>query len=74
MSPEFIRWLDAVGSTQDSAHGLAAAGGPHGAAIAARVQTAGRGTRRRQWISSEGGLEVGGTDATRTSGSELLTS
>ena len=58
MSPEFIRWLDAVGSTQDSAHGLAAAGGPHGAAIAARVQTAGRGTRRRQWISSEGGLWV----------------
>lgn len=54
--PASVRWLDAVGSTQDAAHGLAAAGGPHGSAIAARVQTAGRGTRRRQWISSEGGL------------------
>jgi BirA family transcriptional regulator, biotin operon repressor / biotin---[acetyl-CoA-carboxylase] ligase len=56
VTPESIRWLDAVGSTQDAAHGLAAAGGPHGSAIAARVQTAGRGTRRRQWVSSEGGL------------------
>lgn len=54
--PVSVRWLDAVGSTQDAAHGLAAAGGPHGSAIAARVQTAGRGTRRRQWISSAGGL------------------
>jgi BirA family biotin operon repressor/biotin-[acetyl-CoA-carboxylase] ligase len=54
--PGSVRWLDAVGSTQDAAHGLAAAGGPHGSAIAARVQTAGRGTRDRQWISSEGGL------------------
>ena len=56
VTPGSIRWLDVVGSTQDAAHGLAAAGGPHGSAIAARVQTAGRGTRRRQWISSEGGL------------------
>lgn len=51
-----LRWLELVGSTQDMAHDLAAAGGLHGSAIAARVQTAGRGTRRRQWISSEGGL------------------
>jgi biotin-[acetyl-CoA-carboxylase] ligase BirA-like protein len=51
-----LRWVDAVGSTQDAAHELAAEGAPHGTAIAARVQTAGRGTRRRQWISSEGGL------------------
>ena len=56
MRPASIRWLDVVGSTQDAAHELAAAGAPHGATIAARVQTAGRGTRRRQWISSEGGL------------------
>jgi BirA family biotin operon repressor/biotin-[acetyl-CoA-carboxylase] ligase len=45
-----------VGSTQDVAHELAGSGAPHGTAVAARVQTAGRGTRRRQWISSEGGL------------------
>ena len=51
-----LRWLDLVGSTQDAAHGLAAAGGHHGSAIAARVRTAGQGTRRRKWISSEGGL------------------
>jgi biotin-[acetyl-CoA-carboxylase] ligase BirA-like protein len=56
MSPAPIRWLDVVGSTQDVAHDLAANGAPHGATVAARVQTAGRGTRRRQWISSEGGL------------------
>lgn len=58
MRPGSLRWLDAVGSTQDAAHGLAAGGGTHGSAIAARVQTAGRGTRRRQWVSSEGGLWV----------------
>ena len=56
MSPAPVRWLDVVGSTQDTAHDLAANGAPHGATVAARVQTAGRGTRRRQWISSEGGL------------------
>ena len=56
MSPTQVRWLDVVGSTQDAAHELAATGAPHGAAVAARVQTAGRGPRRRQWISSEGGL------------------
>lgn len=56
MSPTQVRWLDVAGSTQDAAHELAATGAPHGTAVAARVQTAGRGTRRRQWISSEGGL------------------
>lgn len=56
MSPTQVRWLDVVGSTQDAAHELAANGAAHGATVAARVQTAGRGTRRRQWISSEGGL------------------
>ena len=58
MMPGTVRWLDAVGSTQDSAHEMAGLGAPHGAAVAARVQTAGRGTRRRQWVSSEGGLWI----------------
>ena len=53
-----VRWLEAVGSTQDVAHEAAAGGAPHGTAVAARVQTAGRGTRRRQWVSSEGGLWI----------------
>ena len=56
MMPGTVRWLDAVGSTQDTAHAMAEIGAPHGAAVAARVQTAGRGTRRRLWVSSEGGL------------------
>jgi biotin-[acetyl-CoA-carboxylase] ligase BirA-like protein len=56
MMPGTVRWLDAVGSTQDTAHEMAGLGAPHGAAVAARVQTAGRGTRRRIWVSSEGGL------------------
>ena len=56
MMPGTVRWLDAVGSTQDTAHAMAEMGAPHGAAVAARVQTAGRGTRRRLWVSSEGGL------------------
>lgn len=56
MNPTQVRWLEVVGSTQDAAHELAGNGAPHGSAVAARVQTAGRGTRRRQWISSEGGL------------------
>ena len=51
-----IRWLESAASTQDEAHQLAATGAPHGSAIAVPVQTAGRGTRGRVWISAEGGL------------------
>ena len=51
-----VHWLDQLPSTQDDAHRRAAGGAPHGTAVAARVQTAGRGTRGRTWVSSEGGL------------------
>lgn len=51
-----VHWFDRLPSTQDEAHRQAADGAPHGTAIAARVQTAGRGTRGRTWESSEGGL------------------
>lgn len=56
MSDVRIRWLESATSTQDEAHQLAATGAPHGSAIAVPVQTAGRGTRGRVWISEEGGL------------------
>ena len=51
-----LLWHDAVGSTQDEAHRLAAGGAAHGSAVAARVQTGGRGTRGRAWVSGLGGL------------------
>lgn len=51
-----IEWHDQVGSTMDLAHAKAEQGAPHGTAIAARSQTAGRGRRGRSWVSPEGGL------------------
>ena len=51
-----LQWHDAMASTQDEAHRLAAAGAAHGSAVAARVQTDGRGTRGRAWSSGAGGL------------------
>lgn len=51
-----IEWHDRIASTQDLAHERAHRGAPHGAAIAARVQTGGRGTRGRAWSSPAGGL------------------
>lgn len=49
-------WHDEVGSTQDLAHELAEQGAPHGSAVAARRQRAGRGSRGRPWASGDGGL------------------
>jgi BirA family biotin operon repressor/biotin-[acetyl-CoA-carboxylase] ligase len=51
-----MRWLESAASTQDEAHREAAAGAPHGSAFAVPVQTGGRGTRGRVWVSEEGGL------------------
>lgn len=51
-----IEWRDVVGSVMDEAHQRAGEGAPHGTAIAARAQTAGRGQRGRVWASPEGGL------------------
>ena len=51
-----VEWHDVLPSTMDLAHARAAEGAPHGTAIAARVQTAGRGRRGRTWHSPAGGL------------------
>lgn len=48
--------LDEVGSTNDEVMALARAGAPHGFALRARSQTAGRGRRDHVWSSPEGGL------------------
>ena len=51
-----IEWHDELGSTQDEAHALAVARAAHGTAVATRIQTRGRGTRGREWMSGKGGL------------------
>ncbi len=51
-----VHWCESVGSTQDELHAMAEAGAPAGTAVAARYQTAGRGSRGRPWDSDEGGL------------------
>ncbi|HLB54367.1 MAG TPA: biotin--[acetyl-CoA-carboxylase] ligase [Gemmatimonadales bacterium] len=54
--PSPLTWFDHLPSTQDEAHRLAATGAVPGTAVAARIQTAGRGTRGRAWVSGAGGL------------------
>ena len=51
-----ITLLDAVGSTNDEALALGRTGAPHGSAVAARTQTAGRGRRGHAWESPRGNL------------------
>lgn len=48
--------LDEVGSTNDEALALGRSGAPHGTAVAARNQTAGRGRRGHVWESPRGNL------------------
>lgn len=48
--------LERVASTQDEVHRLAEEGAPDGTAVVAGEQTAGRGSRGRQWQSPVGGL------------------
>jgi len=51
-----VRWVATVESTQDAVHALAEQGAAAGVAVAALEQTAGRGSRRRDWSSQPGGL------------------
>lgn len=51
-----IRILDEVDSTNRYAKAWALEGAPHGAAVLAKRQSAGRGRRGRSWLSEEGGL------------------
>ena len=48
--------LESVGSTNEELMSRARAGAPHGMAIRARTQTAGRGRRSHNWASPDGGL------------------
>ena len=51
-----LQILDEVGSTNDEVRVLGHAGAPHGAGVAARRQTTGRGRRGHTWASPEGNL------------------
>lgn len=48
--------LESTGSTNDVALALGREGAPHGSAVAARLQTAGRGRRGHAWESPRGNL------------------
>lgn len=54
-TPVLVR-LERVPSTQDLIHQLAGDGAPHGSAVVATEQTAGRGSRGQRWQSPVGGL------------------
>ena len=54
--PPPIHWFERVASTQDLAHQLAGDGAPDGTTVVAVEQTAGRGSRGREWTSPRGGL------------------
>lgn len=53
---QHLRILDVTGSTNDEALSRARGGAPHGTAVAARRQTAGRGRRGHTWESPDGNL------------------
>lgn len=54
-----VRYQSEIGSTNDAALALAAAGAPEGTSVLADIQTSGRGRRGRQWFSPAGsGLYV----------------
>jgi BirA family biotin operon repressor/biotin-[acetyl-CoA-carboxylase] ligase len=68
-----LRYAESIGSTNDAALALAAAGEPEGVSVLADEQTAGRGRRGRSWSSPPGaGLYLSvvlkGTDLTRSPG------
>lgn len=56
MTPPALVRVAEVPSTMEAAHAMAQQGAPHGAAIVAERQSAGRGTRGRKWSAEAGGL------------------
>lgn len=63
-----LHFHDAVESTMELAHRLAASGAPSGDAVVARQQRAGRGQQGRVWSAEPGGLwlsVIGHPDATQ---------
>ncbi|MEZ4236748.1 MAG: biotin--[acetyl-CoA-carboxylase] ligase [Myxococcota bacterium] len=57
MTAPLLRLAEA-GSTNDEARRLAAGGAPHGTAVTAARQTAGRGRLGRSWVSAEGAVAL----------------
>lgn len=53
---DLLKVVDVTTSTNDDAREAAREGAPHGSAVAARVQTAGRGRRGHVWESPRGSL------------------
>ncbi len=53
-----VRHYDTIGSTNDEARRLAIEGAPHGTAVHADEQTAGRGRLARTWFSPPGNLYI----------------
>lgn len=51
-----LRWVDETASTNADARAWAEAGAPHGAAVLAGRQTAGRGRLGRRWESADGAV------------------
>lgn len=51
-----LRVVEQTGSTNDDCRALALEGAPHGTAVAAHLQTAGRGRRGHTWVSPRGNL------------------
>jgi BirA family transcriptional regulator, biotin operon repressor / biotin---[acetyl-CoA-carboxylase] ligase len=70
-----LQAYDAVGSTNDVARDLAAAGAPAGATVIAEAQERGRGRRGREWLASPGtSLLLSMVFRPRTPGAETLLS
>lgn len=66
-----LLYFETVGSTNDEAARLAAAGAPEGTVVIAAEQTAGRGRRGRQWHSAPGaGIYLSLVLRPRTGGSD----
>jgi BirA family biotin operon repressor/biotin-[acetyl-CoA-carboxylase] ligase len=70
-SPQVVR-LVRVASTMDALHELAQAGAPAGTTVIAEEQTAGRGSRGREWSSPRGGLWVSVLARPVSAGLELV--
>jgi BirA family biotin operon repressor/biotin-[acetyl-CoA-carboxylase] ligase len=67
-----IHRLGSIPSTMDHLHRLAEQGAPAGTAVVAAEQTAGRGSRGRQWHSPRGGLWLSVLVRPERDGVELL--
>lgn len=69
---EKLIYLDTAVSTNDYAKALAQQGAPHGTAVLAKSQTAGRGRMGRSFLSPEGGLYLSVILRPREKATELM--